>query len=62
MKTYKPYDFKFTKLSFEDFVSCFMASRDDHPGRRGSVIPRRGSGALKKGKGTQSPHYLRKYK
>jgi len=34
-----------------------MASRDDHPGRRGSVVPRRGAGGLKKGKGIYSPNY-----
>jgi len=57
MKTYKPYPFNFNKLSFGEFLSIFMASRDDHPGRRGSVVPRRGAGGLKKGKGIHSPNY-----
>jgi len=31
-------------LTFEDLLIAFASPRDDHPGRRGSQVPRRGSG------------------
>ena len=49
------------KMTLEFFHSMFMNARGDHPGRKGTVVPRRGSGSLSKSRGERSPLFVKRY-